>query len=213
MMNPSLPFWVNSPSPLPLPSSRLLNSSQVPALPVQPLSPPTPSHSQSHWAAANIFPAFFSPLHLYCHPLQKAVNHTCWHTAPAGLSCFRPRATNITFSSWFVMHGTLLYGLTCTRMKKLWKYCLLTAQGGCRQTSLNVCVCVYLCVRAGMCELRENKLIVLSWKRCLALSEVIHASPKSVCATDRRVLAVVFEKRCSMIHALQSVCCPERLFE
>lgn len=107
MMNPSLPFWINSPSSLPLPSSRLLNSSQVPALPVQPLSPPTPSHSQSHWAAANIFPAFFS-LHLYCHPLQKAVNHTGWHTAPSGLLCFTQRATNISFSSWFAMHGTLL---------------------------------------------------------------------------------------------------------
>lgn len=58
----------------------------------------------------------------------------------------------------------------------------------------------------------ENKLIVLSWKRCLALSGVIHASrskeekKKKISRHDRRVVAAVFsESRCSVIHVPQSV--------
>ncbi|KAK5617342.1 hypothetical protein CRENBAI_007457, partial [Crenichthys baileyi] len=61
--HPSLP-----PDPLllsPFPSSRLLSLSQVPALPAQPLSPPTPSHSSVPVSSSTkCVPAFFfsSPL-------------------------------------------------------------------------------------------------------------------------------------------------------
>lgn len=57
--------------------------SQVPAWPVQPLCPPTPSHSQSQRAAATFSPLSSSPLH--SHPLWEAVNHwlTHWSTSRA----------------------------------------------------------------------------------------------------------------------------------